>query len=170
MKPDAFVLLATLLISGCGNTVTTGQYVDYSVPVVKDFKAFDEPLAPGQTTVVRYRIGYEKISIHIDEAVAENYRLLATSVSEGELVPLPVAVGTEKSHPSFEEVREQWEALNFSEGFSDDHPAYNAPYLYFLYKAPAREQNVRIELNLGHDGGPGGRGHSDNILVQWPYD
>lgn len=157
-----------LLCAGCSSGA--GQYVAYEVPVVREMAVIDEPVYPGYTALIRYRIAMETVYIPAGLDFPAVVQPLVMTVSDGEVVPLhPSVYDGNGDLPSFEDAQQAWN--NFGDtGYGLNYPAYQAPYIYFLYRAPAHEQNVRTELNLGNGGGPGNRGHSGFFLVQWPYD
>ncbi|MEZ5337291.1 MAG: hypothetical protein R3F46_03420 [bacterium] len=161
-------MVVPLLCAGCSSGVPS---VEYQVPVVREMEVFHEPLIPGYTALVRYRIGMEKVSIPLGTDFTNTARPLEATVSEGEIVPLlPAVYDGNGDAPDFAAAQAAWQALGTVTASGTEHPAYQSPFIWFLYRAPTHVQNVRIELNLGNDGGPGNRIHSDNILVQWPYD
>lgn len=165
------LILPTLILFCAGCSSGSGQYLEYEVPVVREMEVFHEPVLPNYTALVRYRIGFETVSIPVGTEFSNTPRPLEATVSEGEIVPLlPAVFDGNGDMPDFAEASSAWQALGTVTSSGTDHPAYQSPFIWFLYRAAPQEQNVLIDLNLGNDGGPGNRIHSDNILVQWPYD
>ena len=171
MKNLLSISLATLLLLIAGCSADDPQLVEYQVPVVSEFKVLDEPVWPSGRAVLRYRIAMESVFLPADISFPLDVNPLAISVSDGEVVPLLPQFADEGAEQiSFEDAETAWSASGGQAGYGTSHMAYREPFLYFLYQAPAHEQNVRVELNLGRGGGPGGRQHSDAFLVQWPFD